>query len=133
MVRGSSQSQTASSSSNSRPGPVGAVPRGSPAATAGLRRRRLATGSSSGFSNGSGGNSGGNMLRFYTDDAPGIKITPTVGVIRLHLSIYRRLIVHHSISLLDSQERFRAITSSYCGGSVNSTLSERSIEIKLAD
>ncbi|KAI3791423.1 hypothetical protein L2E82_05192 [Cichorium intybus] len=78
MVRGSSQSQTASSSSNSRPGPVGAVPRGSPAATAGLRRRRLATGSSSGFSNGSGGNSGGNMLRFYTDDAPGIKITPTV-------------------------------------------------------
>ncbi|XP_076884378.1 protein transport protein SBH1-like [Bidens hawaiensis] len=79
MARGSSQSQTTSSASNSRPGPPGAVPRGSPAATAGLRRRRLtSTGSSSNFSGGSGGNSGGNMLRFYTDDAPGLKISPTV-------------------------------------------------------
>ncbi|KAI3716536.1 hypothetical protein L1987_67478 [Smallanthus sonchifolius] len=78
MVRGSSQSQTTSSSSNSRPGPVGVAPRGSPSATAGLRRRRVATGSSSGFSGGTGGNNGSNMLRFYTDDAPGLKITPTV-------------------------------------------------------
>ncbi|KAK9072599.1 hypothetical protein SSX86_009034 [Deinandra increscens subsp. villosa] len=79
MARGSSQSQTTSSASNSRPGPLGAVPRGSAAATAGMRRRRLTTGSSSGFSGGTtGGNNGSNMLRFYTDDAPGLKITPTV-------------------------------------------------------
>ncbi|KAI3823246.1 hypothetical protein L1987_04679 [Smallanthus sonchifolius] len=78
MVRGSSQSQTTSSSSNSRHGPVGVAPRGSPAATAGLRRRRVATGSSSGFNGATGGNNGSNMLRFYTDDAPGLKITPTV-------------------------------------------------------
>ncbi|KAK1435156.1 hypothetical protein QVD17_00916 [Tagetes erecta] len=79
MARGSSQSQTTSSASNTRPGPIGTVPRGSPAATAGLRRRRLTTGSSSSFGNSSGGNNnGGNMLRFYTDDAPGLKITPTV-------------------------------------------------------
>ncbi|KAI3706392.1 hypothetical protein L6452_24100 [Arctium lappa] len=78
MVRGSSQSQTTASSATSRPGPVGVLPRGTPAATAGMRRRRVATGSSSGFTGGSGGNNGSNMLRFYTDDAPGVKITPTV-------------------------------------------------------
>ncbi|KAK2968980.1 hypothetical protein RJ640_012434 [Escallonia rubra] len=80
MARGTSQSQS-SSSSTSRPGPVGVAPRGSAAATAGMRRRRL-TGSSSssgGFGGGGGGGGGGsNMLRFYTDDAPGLKITPTV-------------------------------------------------------
>ncbi|KAF8396599.1 hypothetical protein HHK36_018238 [Tetracentron sinense] len=77
MPRGSSQSQ-ASSSSTARPGTVGAAPRGSAAATAGMRRRRL--GSSSGNSSGGFGGDGGgsNMLRFYTDDAPGLKITPTV-------------------------------------------------------
>ncbi|XP_071698260.1 protein transport protein Sec61 subunit beta [Rutidosis leptorrhynchoides] len=77
MARGSSQSQA----SNTRPGPIGTVPRGSPAATAGLRRRRLTTGSSSNFttSTTSSGNSGNsNMLRFYTDDAPGLKISPTI-------------------------------------------------------
>ncbi|KAL8255594.1 hypothetical protein R6Q59_030661 [Mikania micrantha] len=78
MVRGSSQSQTTTSSTNSRPGPVSVAPRGSAAATAGLRRRRLAAGSSSGLSSTSSGNNGGNMLRFYTDDAPGLKISPTV-------------------------------------------------------
>nr|XP_043613198.1 protein transport protein Sec61 subunit beta [Erigeron canadensis] len=77
MARGSSQSQTTTGSTNSRPGPLGAVPRGSPAATAGLRRRRLTTGSST-ATTGGGGNSGNNMLRFYTDDAPGLKISPTV-------------------------------------------------------
>ena len=56
------------------------APRGSAAATAGMRRRRLG-GSGGGNSSGSvgGGSSGGsNMLRFYTDDAPGLKISPTV-------------------------------------------------------
>nr|DAD26134.1 TPA_asm: hypothetical protein HUJ06_027603 [Nelumbo nucifera] len=77
MARGASQSQ-ASSSSSARPGTVGIAPRGSAAATAGMRRRRLggtSGGSSGGFS---AGGSGSNMLRFYTDDAPGLKITPTV-------------------------------------------------------
>ncbi|KAM0013854.1 putative protein transport protein SecG/Sec61-beta/Sbh [Helianthus debilis subsp. tardiflorus] len=73
MVRGSSQSQT-TSSSNTRPGPLGAGPRGSPAATAGLRRRRTTT---TGSATSLTGNQS-NMLRFYTDDAPGLKITPTV-------------------------------------------------------
>ncbi|KAF2283339.1 hypothetical protein GH714_002408 [Hevea brasiliensis] len=77
MARGTSQSQTASSST-SRPGVM--APRGSAAATAGLRRRRLgssASGSASGAAGGLGGGSS-NMLRFYTDDAPGLKISPTI-------------------------------------------------------
>ncbi|KAK6936025.1 Protein transport protein SecG/Sec61-beta/Sbh [Dillenia turbinata] len=80
MARGSSQSQ-ASSTTNSRPGPVGLATRGSAAATAGMRRRRLTSGAAGGsgaFSGGGGGAGGSNMLRFYTDDAPGLKITPTV-------------------------------------------------------
>ncbi|XAR60460.1 hypothetical protein NMG60_11033857 [Bertholletia excelsa] len=78
MARGASQSQTSSSSATSRPGPVGLAPRGSAAATAGMRRRRLggSSGGSGGFSGGGGGAS--NVLRFYTDDAPGLKISPTV-------------------------------------------------------
>ncbi|KAG7013903.1 Protein transport protein Sec61 subunit beta, partial [Cucurbita argyrosperma subsp. argyrosperma] len=77
MARGTSQSQSASSST-SRPGVV--APRGSAAATAGLRRRRLGSTSGAGTTGlVSGGSSGGgNMLRFYTDDAPGLKISPTV-------------------------------------------------------
>ncbi|XP_062082034.1 protein transport protein Sec61 subunit beta [Humulus lupulus] len=80
MVRGSSQSQS-SSSSTSRPGLV--APRGSAASTAGIRRRRLGGAGGSGASStgvGSGGGAGGasNLLRFYTDDAPGYKIGPTV-------------------------------------------------------
>lgn len=78
MARGSSQSQSASVVS--RGGPTGAAPRGSAAATAGLRRRRTTGGSGGGSGGGGFGGSGGgsNMLRFYTDDAPGLKITPTV-------------------------------------------------------
>ncbi|XWS73726.1 hypothetical protein CRYUN_Cryun02cG0153200 [Craigia yunnanensis] len=75
MARGSSQSQSSSSSSTSRPGVM--APRGSAAATAGMRRRRLVGGSSS-ASGSVGSDSGSNMLRFYTDDAPGLKISPTV-------------------------------------------------------
>ncbi|CAN0905038.1 Protein transport protein Sec61 subunit beta, partial [Linum grandiflorum] len=67
---GSAVPQISAPFNTSRPGP--AAPRGSAAATAGLRRRRLA---SSGASVGGGG---GNMLRFYTEDAPGLKISPTV-------------------------------------------------------
>ena len=50
-----------------------APPRGSAAAAAAnLRRRR--TGGTAGAS----GGTAGNMLQFYTDDAPGLKISPNV-------------------------------------------------------
>ncbi|OIT20894.1 PREDICTED: protein transport protein Sec61 subunit beta [Nicotiana attenuata] len=78
MARGSSSSQSASSSSSTRPGT--AAPRGSAAATAGMRRRRLGGSSSASGSSGAAVGSGNasNMLRFYTDDSPGLKISPTV-------------------------------------------------------
>ncbi|XP_077245644.1 uncharacterized protein LOC143885378 [Tasmannia lanceolata] len=78
MARGTSQSQS-SSSSTSRPGTVGVPARGTPAAAAGMRRRKLAGSSGTGGgSSGSFSGGGSNILRFYTDDAPGLKITPTV-------------------------------------------------------
>ncbi|THU69569.1 hypothetical protein C4D60_Mb08t15800 [Musa balbisiana] len=47
-----------------------------------MRRRRLGGGGGGGGVGGGGfaggGAGGSNMLRFYTDDAPGIKMTPTV-------------------------------------------------------
>ncbi|CAN6464467.1 unnamed protein product [Victoria cruziana] len=55
--------------------PNGAPPRGSAAAAASLRRRRPAVGS------GSAGAAGNTMLQFYTDDAPGLKISPNVVLI----------------------------------------------------
>ena len=48
-----------------------APPRGSAAATANMRRRRTTSG-------GASGGAAGNMLQFYTDDAPGLKISPNV-------------------------------------------------------
>ncbi|XP_034680148.1 protein transport protein Sec61 subunit beta-like [Vitis riparia] len=48
-----------------------APPRGSAAAAASLRRRRTT-------SVGAAGGTSGNMLQFYTDDAPGLKISPNV-------------------------------------------------------
>ncbi|KAG1365678.1 protein transport protein Sec61 subunit beta [Cocos nucifera] len=78
MARGSSQSQTSSSAGGAgRPMTVGA--RGTPAAAAGMRRRRLGGGGGGSAGGGFGGGAAGsNMLRFYTDDAPGLKMTPTV-------------------------------------------------------
>ncbi|XP_038875187.1 protein transport protein Sec61 subunit beta-like isoform X1 [Benincasa hispida] len=50
----------------------GAAPqRGSAAATASMRRRRTT-------SSGTSGGAAGTMLQFYTDDAPGLKISPNV-------------------------------------------------------
>ncbi|KAK0606898.1 hypothetical protein LWI29_005845 [Acer saccharum] len=50
----------------------GAVPpRGSAAAAASMRRRRTTSG-------GASGGAAGTMLQFYTDDAPGLKISPNV-------------------------------------------------------
>ncbi|KAF5470024.1 hypothetical protein F2P56_010576, partial [Juglans regia] len=46
-------------------------PRGSAAATASMRRRRTT-------SSGASGGAAGTMLQFYTDDAPGLKISPNV-------------------------------------------------------
>ncbi|XP_021909422.1 protein transport protein Sec61 subunit beta [Carica papaya] len=75
MARGSSQSQ--SSSTTSRPGLL--AQRGTAAATAGMRRRRVSSTASAGGGSASvGSGTSSNMLRFYTDDAPGLKISPTV-------------------------------------------------------
>ncbi|KAH0661417.1 hypothetical protein KY290_027408 [Solanum tuberosum] len=76
MARGSSSQST--SSSTTRPGT--AAPRGSAAATAGMRRRRLGASSSGGGGGNAvvGSGNASNMLRFYTDDSPGLKVSPTV-------------------------------------------------------
>ncbi|KAL6129009.1 hypothetical protein ACLB2K_072362 [Fragaria x ananassa] len=50
-------------------------PRGSAAATASMRRRRTTSGG------GASGGAAGTMLQFYTDDAPGLKISPNVVLI----------------------------------------------------
>ncbi|XP_059297562.1 protein transport protein Sec61 subunit beta [Lycium ferocissimum] len=75
MARGSSSQST--SSSTTRPGTT-AAPRGSAAATAGMRRRRLGGSSSNTGGGAVGSGNASNMLRFYTDDSPGLKISPTV-------------------------------------------------------
>ncbi|KAF0889906.1 hypothetical protein E2562_033874 [Oryza meyeriana var. granulata] len=75
MARSSSQSQSSvgAGAGSARPATVG--PRGTPAAAAGMRRRRASTtGGSGGFS----GGGGSNMLRFYTDEAPGLRLSPTM-------------------------------------------------------
>ncbi|KAK9056275.1 hypothetical protein SSX86_027365 [Deinandra increscens subsp. villosa] len=51
-----------------------APPRGSAAATAANLRRRK----TSGTGGAAAGGTAGNMLQFYTDDAPGLKISPNV-------------------------------------------------------
>lgn len=51
----------------------GAPQRGSAAASAANLRRRRTT-----SAGGTAGGAGGNMLQFYTDDAPGLKISPNV-------------------------------------------------------
>ncbi|XP_071707759.1 protein transport protein Sec61 subunit beta-like [Rutidosis leptorrhynchoides] len=50
-----------------------APPRGSAAAAAANLRRRRTSGTG-----GATGGTAGNMLQFYTDDAPGLKISPNV-------------------------------------------------------
>ncbi|CDY27395.1 hypothetical protein Bca4012_034591 [Brassica carinata] len=51
----------------------GAPQRGSAAAAASMRRRKP-----SGSGGGASGGAAGSMLQFYTDDAPGLKISPNV-------------------------------------------------------
>ncbi|CAA7050665.1 unnamed protein product [Microthlaspi erraticum] len=52
----------------------GAPQRGSAAAAASMRRRKPSGASGGGAS----GGAAGSMLQFYTDDAPGLKISPNV-------------------------------------------------------
>ncbi|CAN8280255.1 unnamed protein product [Cochlearia groenlandica] len=60
----------------------GAPQRGSAAATASMRRRKGAGSSNNSAGGGGGGGGGaGSMLQFYTDDAPGLKISPNVVLI----------------------------------------------------
>ncbi|XP_010469168.1 PREDICTED: protein transport protein Sec61 subunit beta-like [Camelina sativa] len=59
----------------------GAPQRGSAAATASMRRRKPAGGGNSSAGGGAGGGAAGTMLQFYTDDAPGLKISPNVVLI----------------------------------------------------
>ncbi|XP_010262490.1 PREDICTED: uncharacterized protein LOC104601004 [Nelumbo nucifera] len=85
MARGASQSQ-ASSSTSGRAGFVGIVPRGSAAVAAGMRRQRV------GASDGGGsGGSGSNMVGFYTVDAPGLKFSPTVVLVKSWSQRWRRI------------------------------------------
>ncbi|KAK3118182.1 hypothetical protein QOZ80_9BG0695410 [Eleusine coracana subsp. coracana] len=73
MARSGSQSQSSvSGAAGGRPSTVG--PRGTPAAAAGMRRRRAIATGGGGFS----GGGGSNMLRFYTDEAPGLRLSPTM-------------------------------------------------------
>jgi len=75
MARSSSQSQSSvgGAGAGARPATVG--PRGTAAAAAGMRRRRAtACAGGGGFS----GGGGSNMLRFYTDEAPGLGLSPTM-------------------------------------------------------
>ncbi|OAY83474.1 Protein transport protein Sec61 subunit beta [Ananas comosus] len=73
MARGSSQSQaSARRSGRGRRWRAAGIRGGG----GGMRRRRVA-GGAAGFGGGGAGG-GSNMLRFYTDDAPGLKMSPTV-------------------------------------------------------
>ncbi|CAN6380303.1 unnamed protein product [Urochloa humidicola] len=76
MARSSSQSQSSlgAAAAGARPATVG--PRGTAAAAAGMRRRRAT--SSAGGGGGFSGAGGSNMLRFYTDEAPGLRLSPTM-------------------------------------------------------
>ncbi|KAL1190602.1 Protein transport protein Sec61 subunit beta [Cardamine amara subsp. amara] len=56
----------------------GAPQRGSAAAAASMRRRKPSSGAGGG---GASGGAAGSMLQFYTDDAPGLKISPNVVLI----------------------------------------------------
>lgn len=80
------------------------APRGSAAATAGMRRRRVGGATSGGSATATGGSSGANMLRFYTDDAPGLQISPTVVLVMslcfigfvTALHVFGKLYLHRS-------------------------------------
>ncbi|GLT50681.1 hypothetical protein SLA2020_241500 [Shorea laevis] len=61
------------------------------AATAGMRRRRTSAGAS--------GGAAGTMLQFYTDDAPGLKISPNV-VLAMSIGFIAFVAILHVIGKL---------------------------------
>ncbi|GLT82146.1 hypothetical protein SLE2022_005560 [Rubroshorea leprosula] len=65
--------------------------RGSAAAAAGMRRRRTSAGAS--------GGAAGTMLQFYTDDAPGLKISPNV-VLAMSIGFIAFVAILHVIGKL---------------------------------
>ncbi|KAK1276022.1 Protein transport protein Sec61 subunit beta [Acorus gramineus] len=73
---------------------AGAPPRGSAAAAASLRRRRNAGGAGAGA--GAGASS---MLQFYTDDAPGLKISPNT-VLAMSIGFIAAVAILHGIGKL---------------------------------
>lgn len=56
----------------------GAAPQRGTAAAAAANLRRRRTAGSGGGGGGAAGGASGTMLQFYTDDAPGLKISPNV-------------------------------------------------------
>jgi protein transport protein SEC61 subunit beta len=75
MARSSSQSQSSVSGAGAGARPATVGPRGTAAAAAGMRRRRATASAGGGGFSGGGGS---NMLRFYTDEAPGLRLSPTM-------------------------------------------------------
>ncbi|GKV16560.1 hypothetical protein SLEP1_g27188 [Rubroshorea leprosula] len=65
--------------------------RGSAAAAAGMRRRRTSAGAS--------GGAAGTMLQFYTDDAPGLKISPNI-VLAMSIGFIAFVAILHVIGKL---------------------------------
>lgn len=57
---------------------TGGAPQRGTAAAAAANLRRRKTGGSGGGGGAAGGGASGTMLQFYTDDAPGLKISPNV-------------------------------------------------------
>ncbi|CAN1145995.1 Protein transport protein Sec61 subunit beta [Linum perenne] len=80
-----------------------APPRGSAAAAASMRRRRTTSGAAS-------GGAAGTMLQFYTDDAPGLKISPNVVLFMSIGFIAFVAILHVACKALKLRQRSSALT-----------------------
>nr|DAD46938.1 TPA_asm: hypothetical protein HUJ06_016875 [Nelumbo nucifera] len=103
MARGASQSQ-ASSSMSGWSGVVGIAPRGStPEAKKGSVRCRLSRTSVQCATAVGGGRNGSNMLGFYTVEAPGLKIAPTVVPVKSWSQWWRRILLHPGTRSLPRQ------------------------------
>ncbi|KAK3036035.1 hypothetical protein RJ639_030736 [Escallonia herrerae] len=76
-----------------------APPRGSAAAAAANLRRRKTT------SGGAAGGASGTMLQFYTDDAPGLKISPNV-VLVMSIGFIAFVAVLHVMEIDDATMTF---------------------------
>lgn len=100
MAKGASNSQASTLGASGRSGSSGpAGPRQSAPTASGVRRRQVANGPSSSSSAPRGPNTNSNMFRFYSDDAPGLKITPTT-VLVLSLCLIGFVTLLHIIGKL---------------------------------